>query len=100
MIDQDSASARGEASRAGSLTMRANSIAPAASQATEMRGKAGANFDFSTAGADTSWKITARASEFSMQKSSSSSLTRQLTGVMTMPASWQAQCNVAAASQF
>ena len=39
-------------------------------------------------------------SEFSRQKSSSSALARQLIGVMTMPASWQAQCSVAAASQF
>ena len=31
-----------------------------------------------------------------MQKSSSSALARQLTGVITMPASWQAQCSVAA----
>jgi hypothetical protein len=36
-------------------------------------------------------KTSAQASEFSMQKSSSSTFARQLIGVMTIPASWQAQ---------
>ena len=35
-----------------------------------------------------------------MQKSISSALARQLTGVMTMPANWQAQCSVAASQRF
>ena len=101
MIDQASALTRGMASAAGSATMVSKLTAPAMSPLpAQMRGSACARFDSSTAGAKTSWYTTAREPEFSMQKSSSSALARQLTGVITMPASWQAQCSVAAASQF
>ena len=50
--------------------------------------------------ADTSSKTSAFASASAQKKSRSSAVARQLTGVMMMPANWQAQCRVAASQRF
>ena len=53
-----------------------------------------------TAASATSSCTSKTASASARQNSSSSAVARQFSGVMMMPANWQAQCSVAASQRF
>jgi hypothetical protein len=69
-------------------------------EATAMRERACASREERTASAETGSYTIALASASLRQKSSSSAVERQFSGVIMMPASWQAQCSVAASQRF